>query len=211
MGMFDNLKVLTELPLNEELKGLNIDWKEQVFQTKDLENLLELYEIREDKKLYFLRQQREWEKDEKDFLGGHLKVVSEAWETVPYHGVVRFYADHCDREDLDTDLYTGTKELSWDEIFSTKGFDWWIEFLAIFDSGDCREIRIERVEKTPISARLARNKEWSIRNELKQKQLSHKIVSNLRKIPGYRTATRYLYRGEQSLHNCISKFLLKIS
>jgi hypothetical protein len=211
MGMFDNLKVLVDMPLNEELKSLNIDWKEVVYQTKDLENLLDLYEIREDKKLYYLKQEREWEKDESDFLGGHMKVVSENWEPIPYHGVVNFYTDHCDRVDLDREIFSDTKEKTWDEIFNTEGFDWWIEFLAIFDNGTCREIRIEKVEKTPISARLAHNKEWAIRNEMKQKQLSNRIVSCLRKIPGYRKVTRALYRGEQNLHTCLNKFLIKIS
>ena len=45
MGMFDNITVKKKLPLTKELKALNVKWDEEVFQTKDLDNLLDNYEI----------------------------------------------------------------------------------------------------------------------------------------------------------------------
>lgn len=208
--MFDDIKVLVELPLNEELKALDIKWDEEIFQTKDLENLLDLYEIRGDRKLYHLQQETEWEKNEDHFLGGHLKVISESWEVVPYHGTIRFYTGYCDLKDLDKEPICGGREKTWDEIFNTQGFDWWIEFIATFDNGTCRQIRLDKIEKNPISIRLAHNKEWALKNEMKQKQLSNRIISKLRKIPSYRKVTKALYRGEQNLHTCLNKFLIKI-
>jgi hypothetical protein len=43
MGMFDSLTVKKKLPLTKELKALNVNWSEEVFQTKDLENVLDHY------------------------------------------------------------------------------------------------------------------------------------------------------------------------
>ena len=37
MGMFNYIKVEQDLPLNDELKALNIDFKKEEFQTKELE------------------------------------------------------------------------------------------------------------------------------------------------------------------------------
>jgi hypothetical protein len=213
MGMFDNITVKLELPLTEELKALDIDWKEEVFQTKDLDNLLDLYEITEEGKLKHLAQEREWKKDDSSFLGGHLDVVSEKWEELPYHGVVRFYTSHCDSPKYNDEFYSGEKKppMSWQEIFDTPGFDWWIEFLAIFDNGAIKEIRIEKIDKTPISARLAANKEWELRREMRDKELVNRIVKRLKKIPGYNSIIRCLYRAEQKCHDKLSGVLRKIS
>ena len=211
MGMFDNIRVLKALPLNEELLALNVEWKEEVFQTKDLENLLELYEITENGNLRFLRIEREWEKDEESAFGGYLKPVKESWEEVPFHGVVRFYTTLCDNPTYDEDLTINKEELSWEEIFKTTGNDWWIEFLAIFNHGVVSEIRLGKAEKTPISARLASNKEWSIKRQIREQHLLNRTVSKLRKIPLYRTATRTAARWEQKLHESISKAIRKIS
>jgi hypothetical protein len=40
LGMFDNITVKKKLPLTKELKALDVKWDEEVFQTKDLDNLL---------------------------------------------------------------------------------------------------------------------------------------------------------------------------
>jgi hypothetical protein len=216
MGMFDNIKVKSPLPLNEDLSKLNIAWEEEVFQTKDLDNLLDLYEITQEGKLIHLVQEREWVPNEDSIIKGSLEVKSEKWEEVPFHGVVRFYTSYCDVQALDADLIdlggkNPSRQKTWQEIFATQGNDWWIEFLAIFDSGLLREIRIGNVEKTPISARLASNKEWELRREMKEKQLINRVVKKLRKIPGYSKATRLISRTEQKCHEKLSNLIRKLS
>ena len=52
MGMFDNLKCKYELPLNDKLKSLNLEWSTLTFQTKDLDNCLCDYRITEDGELF---------------------------------------------------------------------------------------------------------------------------------------------------------------
>lgn len=199
------------LPLNEELSKLNISWKEELFQTKDLDNALDLYEITEDGKLKHLEQKRSWKDDPDSIIGGHLGVDSEEWVEVPFHGIVRFYTSYCDNESFDNELLNQSKTLSWDEIFKVEGYDWWIEFLAIFDNGQAREIRIESVDKTPISARLASNKEWSIKRQVEAEKFFNKAVASLRKIPGYKKFTHSLYRIEQKCHEKVSLLIRKIS
>ena len=49
--MFDTVFVKVELPLTDELKSLNLDWKNVDFQTKSLENCLSTYTINEEGRL----------------------------------------------------------------------------------------------------------------------------------------------------------------
>jgi len=67
MGMFNYIKVEQDLPLNDELKALNIDFKKEEFQTKDLEpNIMVTYIIR-DYKLFELKVEGHWE-DNPDYV-----------------------------------------------------------------------------------------------------------------------------------------------
>jgi hypothetical protein len=70
MGMFNYIKVEQDLPLNDELKVLNLDFKKEEFQTKDLEpNLMVTYIIR-DYKLFELKITGHWE-DNPDYVVGN--------------------------------------------------------------------------------------------------------------------------------------------
>jgi hypothetical protein len=67
MGMFNYIKVEQDLPLNDELKALNIDFKKEEFQTKELEdNVMDTYIIR-DYKLFQLKSLGHWE-DNPDYV-----------------------------------------------------------------------------------------------------------------------------------------------
>jgi len=67
MGMFNYIKVEQDLPLNDELKALNIDFKKEEFQTKELEeSLMSTYIIR-DYRLFELKITSHWE-DNPDYV-----------------------------------------------------------------------------------------------------------------------------------------------
>jgi hypothetical protein len=67
MGLFNYIKVEQDLPLNEELKSLNIDFKKEEFQTKELEeNTMSTYIIR-DYRLFELKINSHWE-DNPDYV-----------------------------------------------------------------------------------------------------------------------------------------------
>jgi hypothetical protein len=211
MGMFDNIRVKKQLPLDEDLGKLDTDWGKELFQTKDLDNALDLYEISEEGRLRHLRQSREWKADPTAPLGGFYEVVSEVWEEVPFHGVVRFYTSHCDSPELDYDFINHHEQMSWEDIMETEGYDWWIEFEAVFNHGHVGEIKLSKTEKSLIRKRLAGNKEWAQRHQLEESRLFNRCVRKLRKIPGYRGLTRNLSRLEQKFHEKISSCLRKIS
>jgi hypothetical protein len=54
MGMFDTLIIKKEIPFTTKQKMLfpDVNWKEEGFQTKDLENVMDTYILKEDGKLY---------------------------------------------------------------------------------------------------------------------------------------------------------------
>ncbi len=54
MGMFDYIEIdkSIKIPLNKELRSLQVDPHSFEFQTKDLDNLLEIYKIKKNKRLY---------------------------------------------------------------------------------------------------------------------------------------------------------------
>jgi hypothetical protein len=211
MGMFDNLIVKKKLPLTKELKALNIDWENEVFQTKDLENLLDTYEITKSGKLKHLWQEREWVKEEDGFFGGYLNVVREEWRDVDFHGTINFYTSYCDNDSYNWDFISDDPEqMTWDDIELIVGNDWWFEFEAYFTKGKLDEIKLIKATKDPISERIANNKIWAEKRAIENKKLSRRIVSFLRKFSWYRTLIRYTIRGTNSLHNALTKALYKL-
>lgn len=135
MGMFDNIKCKYTLPLSEELKSLNVDWKETTFQTKDLDNCLLEYIITESGELveevveydyvYFTEE----EKKEKNYRS--WSPVKEQIEKnrhtkrIDFHGKITFYElfDISDEEDI------------------------WVDFEAYFIYGKLDKILLSKTEK----------------------------------------------------------------
>lgn len=112
MSMFDELNVEKELLLPEELKGLNIDWKTHNFQTKDLENCMVKYVIKEDGKLFEHVIERDyipWTEEEKKVkkisawnLWKEVIEKGEHFDEVNHHGTIVFYTyeDFDDKQDF---------------------------------------------------------------------------------------------------------------
>lgn len=90
--MFDNINCEYPLPVSKELIELeDFDIYEAEFQTKDLENALELYTITEDGDLIRRKVQYEWVDDDEAFLKGYMKAVSSEDIKENFHGVIEFY------------------------------------------------------------------------------------------------------------------------
>ena len=69
MGMFNYIKIEQDLPLNDELKALNIDFKKEEFQTKELEdNVMSTYIVR-DYRLFELKVNGHWEDNPNYVIG----------------------------------------------------------------------------------------------------------------------------------------------
>ena len=158
MGMFDSIQVKYPLNLTPELKDLGLNWKEIVFQTKDLESLLWLYEITEDGRLVRSLSDNMFTEDEAVDANGNPIEEPRKWESVNFHGVINFYTTHCDQKET---AWNTAAKMSWEDLVQVDGNDWWIEFNAVFDNGRVRSIEVGKVEKTPIRVRLAHQKEWA--------------------------------------------------
>jgi hypothetical protein len=211
MGMFDSVRVKKSLPLPTELLHLRSDWGEEVFQTKDLGKSLDFYEISSDGKLRHLQQPRDWEDGEKSSAAGHLDLPIEVWEEVPFHGVINFYTIISDKMENEPDLIRNPELIPWDKLVEIEGYDWWVDFEAVFDNGVVREIRLSKAEKSLIRKRLAGNKEWALRRTAEASKIFNRMIGKARKIPGYRSLTRFLSRAELKCHEKISTAIRKIS
>lgn len=210
MGMFDNLFVKKKLPLTKELKALDVKWEELDFQTKDLENLLDTYEITKSGKLKHLWQRRARESASSSFLGGYYDVVEEEWRDVDFHGTINFYTSHCTNETKHWDFYDEEEQLTFDDIELIHGDDWWIEFEAIFTKGKLDKIRLIKAEKTPVKERIYNNKVWAMKRAEESKKLSRRIVNFLRKFSWYRTLIRYTIRLVNWLHSKLTYALYRM-
>jgi hypothetical protein len=197
MGMFDSIICKAPLPLPEdigELKDLKIIWDEEVFQTKDLENLLDSYTIHKDGTLTFEEHDKEWveyssEERKKHFTGGYLKVKRQWTTKKTYHGEILFY----------TDYFCKTK-------------DYWIEFKATFTDSKLSNIELHKFEETDNSERrrlkLVHDNQLKIYRE-RQKKLWYKFYKYLWLKP-IRFIFRRLYRISTSLPHLILKIERKI-
>lgn len=208
--MFDNIFVKKKLPLTKELKALNVNWEDIDFQTKDLENLLDTYEITKSGKLKHLWQRREWKEDKESILGGYYEVVEEEWRDVDYHGTINFYATHCTNDTKHWDYFDDVDQLTFDDIELIHGDDWWFEFEAIFTKGKLDKIQLIRADKTPVSERIYNNKVWAMKRAEKDKKLGRRVVNFLRKFSWYRILIRYTIRFESWLHSKLTSALYKL-
>ena len=131
--MFDSIKCEKELPLNDELKTLDVKWKEVNFQTKDLDNCLSNYRITKDGELVEDVVEKEYtyytEEERKKLKGFYFvkdeKIIKEYSKKVEYHGTIRFYElfDLNEQEDI------------------------WAEFDAHFVYGKLDKIELAKTEK----------------------------------------------------------------
>ena len=110
MGMYDEVVCQYELP-DQQLK-------DEVFQTKCLDSLMQRYRISEDGELFVLKIITEWVEDPDDFLGGHIETLSSWEDKINYHGYIN--------------IYTSTDE-------------GWVEYRVKFTDG--KLVSIERVEE----------------------------------------------------------------
>lgn len=210
MGMFDSLTVKKKLPLTKELKALDIKWDEEVFQTKDLDNYLDNYEITKSGKLKHLWQKREWKEDDSSFLKGYLGVVEEEWREVDFHGTINFYTGYCTNITKHQDLFDDEDQLTFEDIELIPGDDWWFEFEAYFTKGKLDEIKLIKAEKTPVKERIHNSKVWAMKRAEENKKLSRRVVNFMRKFSWYRVSVRYTLRFINWLHSKLTYALYRM-
>jgi len=145
MGMFDSIECNYPLPLPLEVIDIMPDIYDQEFQTKDLENLLDLYYLNEDGILYWRKRKYQWKDDDEAFLKGYMEVIEE--EIVPsnFHGVLNFYCYETVYENGQIVTLVDKK---------TKAKDICIDYLAKFTDGKLDFIEILSYEVRDATCRV---------------------------------------------------------
>lgn len=197
MGMYDDIIVNLNLPLPEEVKNLNFDWHQKSFQTKDLENCLLLYYIKEDGLLYehvleqdFIPFTPEENKNRKSTFPLWKEVIlkNEYNKKIDFHGTITFYT----YEDFDDN------------------YDFWLEFRAFLVYGKVDKIELVSFKKEP--SRKLSNQEHFKNLEKKQSTFSYKCKSTLSKILGWRwfwsNSSKFCYKLSTAF-TTINNFIIR--
>jgi hypothetical protein len=137
MGMYDEIQVKHKLPIPKELEHLSINWKNYKFQTKDLDNCLSEYIIKnnslyekiiERTYIHFTEEEMKQRKKQKQFLPLWKDVIEKSSSLVKnknFHGCITFY--------------------TYDELNEQESF--WVEFKAYFCYGKLDKIEFAEFKK----------------------------------------------------------------
>jgi hypothetical protein len=194
MGMFNYIKVEQDLPLNDELKALNIDFKQEEYQTKELEdNIMSTYIIR-DYRLFQLKVDGHWE-DNPSYVKGETKFSE-------FFNKNRWVEDS--REEVFRDDYTGTFTFGTYVLGQDKeSYDWFPDWKCVVVQGLLTEISLVKpVDRNSSKARLELDEQF-------KKQLDdHKTKM---KCPVYSFYFKYYVRTfekiEWKLYNIINRII----
>jgi hypothetical protein len=130
MGMFDNIYIHKELPFNKKQKEIfsHIDWNDQPFQTKDLENGLLVYTLKKNGKLYTTKIE-----------GDHVRTMTEAEEKKERkknRWVWPYEFKETSRKEI---IVNHTGNISfYDMLVDKNGNEWWVEFEAKIVDGSLK-------------------------------------------------------------------------
>jgi hypothetical protein len=146
MGMFDSIICLRELPLSEELKKLNKNWRDADFQTKDLDNSLSLYRIEESGDL--IREIVEY--DYEEYTAEELKTIKpKPWNLYKKVTVNAKYDEHVNHHG---------KILFYTSVEFSEEKDIWVDFEATYTHGKLDGIVL--VDQREVTSQKANNKYW---------------------------------------------------
>lgn len=154
MGMFDSIQCSYPLPLPLEVIDILPDIYDLEFQTKDLDNVLDLYFINEDGSFSERKREYAWKDDDSYFLKGYMNVVSEKIIPHNFHGILNFY------------IY----EIVYEDENFTKGKDISLDYVAKFTNGKLENIEILDYKISDATERLhfikEKMKEFKKRKEI---------------------------------------------
>lgn len=158
--MFDSIECNYPLPLPLEVVDIMPDLYDQEFQTKDLENLLDLYYLNEDGILYWRKRKYEWKDDDDAFLKGYMDVIEEEVVPIDFHGVLNFYCYETVEKDLE----------------NNKAKDITIDYLAKFTNGKLENIEVLSYEIRDATVRIIDLKNTMKKHEERRKRWYNKYI-----------------------------------
>ena len=160
MGMFDSIECNYPLPLPLEVIDVLPDIYNQEFQTKDLENLLDLYYLNEDGVLYWRKRKYEWKDDDNAFLKGYMDVIEEEIVPTDFHGILNFYCYETVEEDIE----------------NNKAKDITIDYLAKFTNGKLENIEVLSYEVRDATVRIIDLKNTMKKHEERRRRWYNKYI-----------------------------------
>ena len=158
--MFDSIQCNYPLPLPLEVVDIFPDVYNEEFQTKDLENLLDLYYLNEDGTLCWRKRKYEWKDDDSAFLKGYMEVIEEEIIPIDFHGILNFYCYETIYEDGSPDK---AKDIS-------------IDYLAKFTNGKIENIEILTYEVRDATVRIIELKNTMQKHEERRKRWYNKYI-----------------------------------
>ena len=166
MGMYDDISIKDQLPLNQEMIDFGFDHKDSYFQTKDLECAMAFYKIENGELFIEKFAKTEWiegDKKAKTLIGrlGYLKREEPYFEKVPHHGDVGFY-----------DFYDVKKGEKTHEV--------WAEFNARFGNGKVEKIDLVKFEVRDVTERVAAQEKREEEYRAKMERPIYKYFLNTR-------------------------------
>jgi len=189
MGMFDTILCKYPLVLPPEPNGYV---SSESFQTKDLENALSVYEIREDGTLWEQKHETKWiegDTDAENWLDkiGRSESIRSWWDQVSFTDTIYLY-DYQVRDDDD--------------------YDYSIEYKIVFVNGVVSEVTIFQFESRPNADRKIRDLKFF--EEIKQ-------TRNFRESKRYRHFYKYynyvihfVLGGLVNLFGCLKNNVFKL-
>jgi len=172
MGMYDDIVCKYPLPFPEDTKG----YIPNGFQTKDLDNALDHYEIREDGTLWLHECEREYTEGDpngKTFFEkfGMVKVTKDWWTHVKKTTTIRMY----DYQNNDGGVY-----------------DYWVEFEIVFIDGVIDKIKLIKFEINDNTKRKELHKQHI--EELKKQKVIESAMFYKLIIKPYNKIIRFICR-----------------
>lgn len=145
--MFDSVVCKYALPMPEEPKG----YKNSIeFQTKDLENGLLVYEIREDGSLWLEEHEREY---------------------VPGDPKAKFFMDRIGRMKIIRSWLTQQKITDTIEIYdyleTSSEYDYWISYIITFIDGYIKDVKLKEFRASNNANRINRQHQFDL--EMRQR------------------------------------------
>ena len=159
MGMYDSIECSDEMPYNDEMASLGLSARNWEFQTKDLNNCLDVYVLQDDtllEKKYKESKLIEPDTTEKGRWGsfGHMEYSGLYLEDTKYHGKIRMY-DY--RQDV------------------LGKWDCWIEYEVTFTDGKVTNKNLVEFRKDDNSERIAKWKELTDSIKVEQNKWSNRF------------------------------------
>jgi len=194
MGLFNYIKVEQELPLDATLKTLNRNWRDEEFQTKELEeNYLNTFILR-DNKLFELKVEGHWEDNPDHIIGnGRFREFFDKNKWVKDSEEEVFRSD-----------YTGTFVFGCvvygDNI---DGLDFYPDWKAVVVKGEVKELTIlPEYQKYPSKDRIEHQLKLEAEINLHEKKM---------RCPVYRIYFNYYVRSVEKAGWIIQKYITKFT